>query len=170
MTPNAAGFYRRLGQKNQIGLGIRLMLILKRMRHGDSELGHCLWIWQGYPILAFIAWKQQFISWCPKRLIISLKKVQSLNCYTEKITTRTVSLSMSLNLIRAMYRSIPKQLQDKVASMPEYSYGAKRVIVTLDDGTKVQDVFIAWSKEIVKVGTSKNIPFDPMHIVDVENQ
>jgi hypothetical protein len=82
------------------------MLILKRMRRGDSELGHCLWIWKGCPMLAFIAWKQQFISWCPKRLIISLKKAQSLNCYTEKITTRAVSLSASLNLIRAMFRSI----------------------------------------------------------------
>ena len=54
--------------------------------------------------------------------------------------------------------------------MPEYSYGVIRVVVTLDDGTKYYDVFIAWAKEIVKVGTSEQVPFDPARIIQIETQ
>ncbi|MBW8865357.1 MAG: hypothetical protein JF609_10660 [Verrucomicrobia bacterium] len=67
-------------------------------------------------------------------------------------------------------KELPKHLQGKVAAMPECSYGVNRVFVTLDVGTKVRDVFIGWAKEIVKVGTSEEIPFDPARIVDVEKQ
>jgi hypothetical protein len=69
-----------------------------------------------------------------------------------------------------MQRDLPKQLQDKVAEMPEYSYGVHRVIAILDDGTKVYDVFIGWAKEIVKVGISEQVPFDPARIIDVQRQ
>jgi hypothetical protein len=54
--------------------------------------------------------------------------------------------------------------------MPEYSYGVNRLVVTLDDGTTVSDVFVAWAKEIVKVGTNAHIPFDPTRIVEVRKQ
>jgi hypothetical protein len=54
--------------------------------------------------------------------------------------------------------------------MPEYSYGVTRVIVTLADGTEFSDVFIAWGKEIVKVGLDAKIPFDPNKIVNVRHQ
>ncbi len=69
-----------------------------------------------------------------------------------------------------MNRELPRELQDKVATFPEYKYGVNRVIVVLEDGTRIRDVFIAWAKEIVKVGTSEDIPFDPSRIVDVQNQ
>jgi hypothetical protein len=69
-----------------------------------------------------------------------------------------------------MSREIPKHLQDMVSGMPEYSYGVNRVVVTLDDGTKFYDVFIAWAKEIVKVGTSEQTPFDPSRIIQIEKQ
>jgi hypothetical protein len=39
--------------------------------------------------------------------------------------------------------------------MHEYSYGVNRGVVTLDDGTKIHDVFIGWVRVIVKVGTSE---------------
>ncbi len=54
--------------------------------------------------------------------------------------------------------------------MPESSYGVTRIRVTLDDGSQFSDVFVAWGSEIVKVGTSKEIPFDPAKIVSVERQ
>jgi len=77
---------------------------------------------------------------------------------------------MTISLTDPVMKELPKHLQDKVATMPEYSYGVNRVVVTLDDGTRVRDVFIGWAKEIVKVGTSEEIPFDPARIVDVEKQ
>ena len=67
-------------------------------------------------------------------------------------------------------RNIPEKFQDKVNAMPESSYGVTRVRVTLDDGSKFAEVFVAWGSEIVKVGTSADIPFDPSRIVSVERQ
>jgi hypothetical protein len=69
-----------------------------------------------------------------------------------------------------MKNELPKHLQDKVAAMPEYSYGAHRVVVTLEDGTEIFGVFVAWAREIVKVGTSEEIPFDSTKIVSVRSQ
>lgn len=67
-------------------------------------------------------------------------------------------------------RTIPEHLQEKVNAMPEFSYGVTRIRVTLDDGSRFIDVFVAWGSEIVKVGTSEEIPFDPSRIVSVEGQ
>jgi hypothetical protein len=67
-------------------------------------------------------------------------------------------------------RSIPESLQDKVLAMGEYSYGVTRIRVTLKDGSRFSDVFVAWGNEIVKVGTSEDIPFDPSNIISVERQ
>jgi len=67
-------------------------------------------------------------------------------------------------------RTIPQPFQETVNAMPEYSYGVTRIRVTLDDGSRFSDVFVAWGGEIVKVGTSKNIPFDPARIISVERQ
>lgn len=65
-------------------------------------------------------------------------------------------------------RAIPEQFRDQITAMPECSYGISRVTVTLDDGTRYNDVFVAWGEEIVKVGTSETIPFDPTRIAKVE--
>jgi len=65
-------------------------------------------------------------------------------------------------------RRIPEHLQEQVNAVPESSYGVIRIRVTLDDGSKFNDVFVAWGSEIVKVGTSEEIPFDPSRIVSVE--
>jgi hypothetical protein len=65
-------------------------------------------------------------------------------------------------------RNIPEKFQDKVNAMPEYSYGVTRVRVTLDDSSTFDDVFVAWGKQIVKVGTSEEIPFDPSRIASIE--
>jgi len=67
-------------------------------------------------------------------------------------------------------RIIPEALQEQVMAMPEYGYGVTRIRVTLDDGLRFSDVFVAWGNEIVKVGTSEEIPFDPSKIVAVERQ
>ena len=67
-------------------------------------------------------------------------------------------------------RTIPALLQEKVNAMPESSYGVTRIRVTLEDGSRFDDVFVAWGSEIVKVGTSEEIPFDPAKIVSVERQ
>jgi hypothetical protein len=66
--------------------------------------------------------------------------------------------------------NIPDALREKIRSFPESSMGANRVRVRLRDGREFSDVYVAWGKEIVRVGHGKAIPFDPSEIEDVENQ
>jgi hypothetical protein len=70
----------------------------------------------------------------------------------------------------SLSRLLPEHLQEKVRAMPESSYGATRVIVVLDDGTRISDVYVAWGNEIVKVGNQLDVTFDVSKVVDVEFQ
>lgn len=67
-------------------------------------------------------------------------------------------------------RKIPEHLQDQVSQMPEYSYGVTKIQVTLDDGQTFGDVLVAWGEEILKVGSSEEIPFDASKVVKVAKQ
>lgn len=67
-------------------------------------------------------------------------------------------------------RTLPEAFQEKVNTMPEYSHGVTRIRVILKDGSRYSDVFVAWGSEIVKVGTTVELPFDPLRIVAVERQ
>jgi hypothetical protein len=63
---------------------------------------------------------------------------------------------------------IPKHLLQRVVLMPKSSYGVSRVVVTLGEATTIRDLLIACGKEIVKLGTREEFPFDPAYIVDVQ--
>ena len=65
---------------------------------------------------------------------------------------------------------LPENLRDKVQNFGEYSMGANKVAVVLKDGRVVEDVFVAWASEVVKVGGSTKIPFKAEDIVDVINR
>ena len=65
---------------------------------------------------------------------------------------------------------LPPKFEKQVLEFPEYSYGVTRIVVTLDDGSKFNDVFIAWGKEIIKVGPSEQVPFNPSKIVEIRPQ
>ncbi|MEA3302166.1 MAG: hypothetical protein U9Q75_02720 [Pseudomonadota bacterium] len=64
---------------------------------------------------------------------------------------------------------LPDMIKEKIAEMPEYSYGVNKVIVELDDGRKYDEVFVGWGEKIIKVGTNLIIPFDPSRVVKVVN-
>jgi hypothetical protein len=63
---------------------------------------------------------------------------------------------------------IPSKFEDLILKMPECSYGVTHVKVILDDNTTISDVYVAWGKEIVKVGENETIPFDPTRIIAIE--
>ena len=65
---------------------------------------------------------------------------------------------------------LPDKFEEAIVAMPEYSYGVQRVVVTLDNGKEIWDVFVAAGNEIVKVGTSAEVPFDPNRVVEVRCQ
>jgi len=68
------------------------------------------------------------------------------------------------------FSDLPEEIQDKIAGYPEFKYGVNKVCVVLDDGTKVPDVYVAWGKQVIKVGTSEEIKFDPSRVVDAFNE
>ena len=47
---------------------------------------------------------------------------------------------------------LPDQIAEKTAGFGESSYGANRVTLILADGRRVHEVFLAWGREIVKIG------------------
>jgi len=65
---------------------------------------------------------------------------------------------------------LPEHLQERVRAMPESGYGVNRVTVILDDGTRIDNVHVAWGKEIVKIGKDAEVHFDVHRIVDVESE
>jgi hypothetical protein len=67
-------------------------------------------------------------------------------------------------------RELPIRIQDKIATFPEYKYGVNKITVVLSDQKKIQDVYVAWGKEIIKVGSSDKINFDPAAVVDVVSE
>ena len=67
-------------------------------------------------------------------------------------------------------RDLPKHIQEQINSFPESSYGVNRVTVILDDGTEYRTVYVAWAREVVRVGDSERIPFDPARVVQVRSE
>jgi len=63
---------------------------------------------------------------------------------------------------------LPRFLQAKVAMFPKRSYALRQVAVRLKDGTEYRRVLIYWSKLVVGVLGSPNIPFDARNVVEVE--
>lgn len=51
-----------------------------------------------------------------------------------------------------MSLSLPDRLADKTSGFPESSYGSNRVTLVLGDGRRVHEVFLAWGRDIVKIG------------------
>ncbi len=66
--------------------------------------------------------------------------------------------------------TLPEVFAEQVRAMPETSMGANRIRVRLRDGSEFPDVYVAWGDEIVRVGTSSEIPFNVEDIAHVEHQ
>jgi hypothetical protein len=67
---------------------------------------------------------------------------------------------------------IPPRLQETAHMFPECSYGASRVALLLKDGRRVEDVYLAWGRQIVKIGQRKisypeELDFETSDIVDL---
>ncbi len=67
-------------------------------------------------------------------------------------------------------RDLPDSIQEQLASLPEYRQGVHKIVAVLDDGTEIRDVFVAWGSEVIRVGDSEDIRFDPGRMVEVRNQ
>jgi len=66
-------------------------------------------------------------------------------------------------------RDLPDFIQEQLSNLPEYRMGVHRVVAILDDGSEFHNVHVAWAREVVRVGASEDIPFDPGRVVAVRN-
>jgi hypothetical protein len=67
---------------------------------------------------------------------------------------------------------LPDSLGDKAVAFPEFSYGTNRVTLVLADGRRVPDAYLAWGREIVKIGTltveaADDLDFHAVDVLDV---
>jgi hypothetical protein len=62
---------------------------------------------------------------------------------------------------------LPDAVRSQLRSIAEIGYGAKQVIVTLNDGTEFEDVFVLWDREVSSVGRHPKLPFDARDVVRV---
>lgn len=67
-------------------------------------------------------------------------------------------------------RQLPSRFWDAVIAMPECAMGVSKVIVTLQDGSRIRDVFVMEGHEIVRVGREVDLPFRTSDIIKVESQ
>jgi len=71
-----------------------------------------------------------------------------------------------------MILELPRWVADKIVVLGEPSYGTNRVTPVLADGRQMHEVFLAWGREIVKIGTRAvsspdDLDFRIADIVDV---
>ena len=48
--------------------------------------------------------------------------------------------------------------------------GAHKVALTMEDGSVVEDVIVAWGAEVVRVGQADGCPFDVSAVVGAEDR
>jgi len=65
---------------------------------------------------------------------------------------------------------LPQHLHSLIAAMPEHSYGVSRVTLILDDGSEVDDVYVGWGIDVLRVGESKELVFDAERVVGARHQ
>ena len=64
-------------------------------------------------------------------------------------------------------RLLPPPIRERIAGFPEYRMGVHKVAVRLRDGRIMEDVIVAWEKEIVSVGGSTDLPFSGDDVLEV---
>jgi hypothetical protein len=88
----------------------------------------------------------------------------------DTLTRRDVAdhcLSLATDLGRPI---LMPEIQAKILSFSRktwFCYGIHKLAAKLKDGREFKGVYVAWSKEIVRVEGQKRLPFDPKDIVDV---
>lgn len=61
---------------------------------------------------------------------------------------------------------IPREVEEKVNSFAEWRMGANKVDLVLRNGRIVKDVYLAWGRDIVRIGEHGVIDFQADDIVD----
>jgi hypothetical protein len=61
-------------------------------------------------------------------------------------------------------RVLPKSVQAEVARLPNQSYGVKRVVLTIDNGSEFE-ALVGWNKQVLGVIGFEGIPFNLERVI-----
>jgi hypothetical protein len=64
---------------------------------------------------------------------------------------------------------LPGAIKEKILTFGEYSMGAFRIDLILQDGRVVRGVMVAWGEQIVRIGDGEPVDFNGSDVVDAVN-
>ena len=65
-----------------------------------------------------------------------------------------------------MSAHLPSNVTDLILGFPEYKMGTHKVALKLRDGSVVEDVLVAWGKDVIRVGGVDGCLFDTESVID----
>jgi hypothetical protein len=69
-----------------------------------------------------------------------------------------------------MTTRLPEAVKEKILSFPEYKMGTHKVALIMKDGSMIEDVFVAWGDEVVRVGKEEVVSFDVDEVIDAQDR
>ena len=64
---------------------------------------------------------------------------------------------------------LPETFQERVRDFPETHGGVHTITVTLQDGSVISGVEVAWATEVIRVRGHATVPFTADEIADVDD-
>jgi len=62
---------------------------------------------------------------------------------------------------------LPDRLAERILSFPEYRMGVHRVAFVMSDGSTIDNVLVAWGREVIRVGGVEDVHVNVNNVLDV---
>lgn len=69
-----------------------------------------------------------------------------------------------------MANRLSADVTELILSFPEYKMGVHKVALVMKDGTILEDVYVAWGDEIVRMGKVDSPSIETANVVSAENR
>jgi hypothetical protein len=69
-----------------------------------------------------------------------------------------------------MAARLPTAVKEQILTFPEYRMGTHKVALFMKDGSVVDNVIVAWSDEVVRVGGVDGCPINVDEVVGAEDR
>ena len=66
--------------------------------------------------------------------------------------------------------TLPDHVKERILTFPEYKMGVHLVALVLKDGSLVEDVLVAWGKEVIRIGGMDGCSIDVVDVVDAQDR
>jgi hypothetical protein len=65
---------------------------------------------------------------------------------------------------------LPEAIKERILTFGEYRMGVYKVALVMKDGSRIENVLVAWGSEVVRVEGSEDFDIDVASIVDAEDR